>query len=147
MNNKAWLRIMEAFIAVLLVASAVLFIAISNKGSDIPDVVYDRGRGILEIISNNETFRGEIINDIDLTSVNCKTVPSNNNYKFIDYIKKNLPPTWDFVVNICKPNKFSNEGVPINLVNDIYVSETIITANPESYTNPRKIRLLIWIGK
>ncbi len=58
MNKKGWLRIMEAFLAVLIVMSfMVINLSKENKKEDISEAVYEKQNYILSIISRNENLR------------------------------------------------------------------------------------------
>lgn len=135
MNKKAWLRIMEAFLAVLIVMSfMIITLSKENKKEDISEAVYEKQRYILEIISRDENLRSEIIgwssgSDIPMTK---------------ELIKKTIPNSWNFTVSICKVDKICNIGTPND--KDIYVSETIITANLTNYPeeSSRKVMFFVW---
>jgi len=131
MNNKAFIRIVEAVIAILIISAVVLIIASNNvQRVDISEEVYDKQRYILDVISNNESMRSEIINDktdsIDL------------------FISKNIPSSWAFTTNLCGVEEVCNQNTPND--RDLYVSETIISANLTDYpdTELKKLRFFIW---
>ena len=69
-DRKAWLRIIEAFLAILIIFGAVLVIlSRQEQKPDISEGVYERQRQILEIISKNNSLRADIIAG-DNTQVN-----------------------------------------------------------------------------
>jgi len=143
MNKKGWLRIVEMFVAIMIIGAAVLFIATKQVSErDISKEVYEKQRQIFEVIGNNENYRAEIIG-IDLSG-NCVSINRGEGYLFIDYIEKSVPNSWEFVVNLCKIDYVSNEGSPND--KEVFVSETIISAVVEDYPNeePRKMRLSVW---
>jgi hypothetical protein len=63
-NRKGWVKIVEAFVAVLLIVGVLLIIL--NKGyigkEDISSNVYDTEISILREIQRNDTMRGDILN-------------------------------------------------------------------------------------
>jgi len=63
-NKAGWIEIVEAFVAVLLVAGALLIVLnqSSFKKTDIPDKVYESEISILREIQTNNTLRTSIIN-------------------------------------------------------------------------------------
>jgi hypothetical protein len=128
-NRRAWLRIIEAFLAVLIIFGAVLVILSKQPtGTDISEGVYERQRQILEIISKNDSLRSEIINE--------KNEEINNT------ISKIIPASWNFATNICDLNEIcSNPGTYEN--KNIYATEVIITSNLTKY-NPKKLRFFVW---
>ena len=126
-NKKAWLRVVEASIAVLIVAS-VLFLLISRTPRETSDNIHDMQRHILEQVSLNETLRGEILrNDAGNTNV------------FINNIK---PPYWDFTTSICEVDDVC--GMPFYVEEEVYADEILIAANLTHYS-PKKLKLFVWI--
>jgi len=138
MNKKAFIRIIEAVIAIMIIMGAVLFFAAKqNKKIDISEDVYEKQRQILEIVANNPDMRKEIIDVI----INGEVELFLTN----DYISKNLPRTWNYAISVCKVDEVCGKGgTPID--RDIYVSETIISANIDNYPNQesRKLVFFIW---
>ena len=129
-DRKAWLRILEAFIAIMIIISAVLVI-ISRQGqkTDISDNVYEKQRQILDIISKNDSLRADVLN-------NQKTNINNA-------IVKMVSATWDFAVEICNLDAICNsELTPHD--KEVYVSEVVITSNLTMY-NPKKLKLFVWM--
>jgi len=130
-NKKAFIRILEAIIGILIIMAVVLIIA-SNKAkkSDISEEVHEKQRYILNVISNNESMRSEIING-KTDSVNL-------------FVSKNIPSSWAFTTNICGVEEVCNQNTPND--KDIYVSETIISANLTDYPDSEisKLRFFIW---
>jgi len=133
MNKKGFIRILEAIFAIMLIMGAVLIIISNNlQTSDISEEAYEKQRYILEIISNNESMRNEIISpDGDLGKTN-------------EFIKKTMPSSWKYSVcvtsvdQICSPGDVPNDK-------ELYVSETIISSSLEiDYTASKKLRLFVW---
>ena len=63
-NKKGWLEIVEAFVAVLLVAGVLLIILNRGyfQGSDISDQVYNIQVSIIREIQTNDSLREDIAN-------------------------------------------------------------------------------------
>ncbi len=83
-NKKGWVKIVEAFLAILLVAGAVLIVI--NKGyvgeKDISSQVYDVQIAILREIQLNKSLRSDILGT---------TAPSEwNDSNFPDSIKEKI---------------------------------------------------------
>ena len=141
MNKKGFIRILEAIFAIMLIMGAVLIIISNNlQTSDISEEAYEKQRYILEIISNNEGMRNEII-DYDKDSTPPKLLPKTN-----EFIKKTMPSSWKYSVcvtsvdQICSPGDVPNDK-------ELYVSETIISSSLEiDYTASKKLRLFVWRG-
>lgn len=131
MNNKGWIRIVEAVIAILMILGFVL-VAMSKdfEKTDISEAVYEKQRFILEVIANNESLREDIIGSGNFANTN-------------NYISKNIPSTWDFVINICGVNMVCNGGTPQD--KEVYASETIISSTLGSFPGKsQKLMFFIW---
>ena len=139
MNKKGFIRILEAIFAIMLIMGAVLIIISNNlQTSDISEEAYEKQRYILDVISNNETMRNEIISpDEDLTSLEQLTETN-------DFINKTMPSSWKYsgcvisVERICSPGNVPDDK-------ELYVSETIISSSlKKDYSTAKKLRLFIW---
>ena len=129
-DKKAWLRIVEAFLAVIIIIGAVLIIlARQPPQPDISEGVYEKQRYILDVISKNDNLRGDIIAG-DNTNVNTT-------------IQGLIPSAWEFTTNICEldaicpnPGDYENKNV--------YATEVIVTSTLENYS-PKKLRFFVWV--
>ena len=131
-NKKAFIRIVEAVIAIMIIITAVLLIANKQpKKTDISESIYEKQRQMLEIISNNEDMRNEIINS--------NTILTN------EFILKNIPESWDFITNICDTDQLCNQNTPND--RDVYVSETIMSATLTNYPNKKSKKLMFFIWR
>ena len=129
--KKAFVRIIEALISTLIISVAVM-ILLSNQTqkNDFSESIYEKQKQILFIIINNDSLR----NDIML----------GDNTKIREFIAKNIPVSWDFTINICNIDETCNQNIPD--FKDIYVTESIITANLTDYSElPKKLKLSIWM--
>ena len=140
-NKRGWVRIVEMFIAVLIISSAVLYVtSIRTESSDISEEVYEKQKEIFSVLGGNETFRNEIVL-VNVIEDSCNNVPIGS---FIDFIDESMPKNWDFTINICDMDAFSNQGSPPD--REIYISEMVITSTVSSYPDfkARKVRLSVW---
>lgn len=126
-NKKAWLRIVEAFMAVLIVASVLIILAVRVPKQDRTESIHNIQRNILEQISLNDTLRGEILQN-DKTNTEL-------------YIKKNLPVYLNSTIRICGVTEIC--GMPFYVEKEIYGDEILITANLTSY-QPKKLKFFVW---
>ena len=134
MNKKGFIRVLEAVFAIMLIMGAVLIIVSNNlQTSDISEEVYEKQRYILDIISNNETMRNEIIKEGDLGKTD-------------EFIKKTMPSSWKYSVCVTSVDKICSPGVgKVPDDKELYVSETIISSSLEiDYTASKKLRLFVW---
>jgi len=129
MNKRGWLRIVEAFLAVLIILSAVLIImSKQDVVEDSSDNIAEVQNKILEIISKNDILRGEILAE-DKTGV-------------IAEISLMLPKNLNFTIGICKVNDAcGSEGIPYD--KSVYTKEILITSTLSKY-EPKKLRLFVW---
>ena len=138
MNKKGFIRILEAIFAIMLIMGAVLIIISNNlQTSDISEEAYEKQRYILEIISNNEAMRNEII-DYVKDSTSSKPLPKTD-----EFIKKTMPSSWKYSVCVTSVDKICSPDVPND--KELYVSETIISSSlTEEYSVAKKLRLFVW---
>ena len=133
-DRKAWLRIVEAFLAILIIFGVVLII-LSRQGqrADISDDVYEKQRQILNVISKNNSLRTEIISENNVKIDNPKINAAISNM---------VPSSWNFATNICGLDDIcSNPGIYEN--KDIFATEVIVTSNLTDYS-PQKLRFFVW---
>ncbi len=142
MNKKGFIRVLEAIFAIMLIMGAVLIIISNNlQTSDISEEAYEKQRYILDIISNNETMRNEII-DYDKNSDPPKLLPKTRGF-----IEKTMPSSWEYAVCVISVERICSPDVPDD--KELYVSETIISSSLETNKNylevgAKKLRLFVW---
>lgn len=130
-NKKAWLRIIEAVMAILIVASVLIIIMLVTPPQvDIGERIYERQRVILRQISLNDSLRGEILSG-----------QTTNTEKFI----KNLAPvSWNFTTRVCEIEEICGMPQGFDTKKEIYADQILITANL-TYYGPKKLKLFIWV--
>jgi hypothetical protein len=135
MNKKGFLKIVEAMIAILLIAGAILINYSSASSSNQVDYS-ETARDILKEIADNEIMRGEILSN------GVGIVSSSSNSMFFDFAKNRIPEYLSFEIRLCSINSVC--GVS-EYVGNIYSAERIISSDIYSNINsPVKIRLFIW---
>ncbi|MEK6872432.1 MAG: hypothetical protein AABW90_00285 [Nanoarchaeota archaeon] len=128
-NKKAWVRIIEAIIGIMVIMAGILYINSKQPSKDISDDVYEKQRQILEIIANNEDMRTKIIGG-ETDSVK-------------EYILKTIPSGWDFTINICEVDQICNQNTPND--RDIYTNEIIISSNLTDYPDKKTKKLMFFV--
>ena len=127
---KAWLRIVEAFIAILIVMGVVL-VVLSNQGAgkDIGEDIYEKQRQVLNIISKNNGMRAYVL--------------AGNNAEINNFISDMVPANWNYAIEICDLDSICNS---VSTPNDkeIYTTEVVITSTLNDY-NPKKLRFFVWM--
>lgn len=134
LDTKAWIRIVEAFLAILIIMGTVLVVLQRQAPqADITDIIYEKQSQILKLISNNNTLRQEIITTAD----------TEDNEMINNAIVNMLPANLDFTTEICLLDDICNSD---NTPNDkqVYVTERVVTSTLTDYS-PKKLRFFVWM--
>ncbi|MBD3252896.1 hypothetical protein GF386_04145 [Candidatus Pacearchaeota archaeon] len=129
-NKKAWLRIIEAFLAILLIIGAVLVVmSRQESGPDISKEIHDRQRYILKIVSQDDHLRQKIL--------------SEENQEVNLLISQMIPTNWNFSTNICNVTEACPNPETI-VKKQIFTEEILITTDLSEY-QPKKLRFFVWL--
>ncbi len=135
-NKRGWVKILEAFISIVLLIG-LLFIIINSKSLNLEEDknIVEKESEILEAIQIESQYRNQIfsITDLPINSTNS-SFPSN----ITDYLSSTSPAGYNCVLKICFPN--NNCEVEDNLKKSIYVRDTIVFSNKEIYS-PRILKI------
>lgn len=132
-NKKAWLRIIEAFIAVLMVLGVILVI-ISKQNSEASraDEITKLQKQILDYVSRDEGLRNEVLSgNANLPQINA-------------LVNRTIPPWIAYNVSLCKPQDICT--IPFykqNITQEVYTNEILIVANLTTY-KAWKLKLFFW---
>lgn len=155
-NKKGWIRIVEAFIAILLVAGVLLLFI--NKGylggkTDISEKIYQAQLSILREIELNEDLRERILTAGDSIKSISGGTPEVRYYSpnppfpsaVWDAINKKIPDYMKCNAAICEMDKVcpSSDQTPTD--KDIYAQAVSITATPKR-DGFRQLKLFCWTG-
>lgn len=140
-NKRGWIRIVEAFIAIMLITGVLLVVI--NKGyvgkADISGKVYEAQLAVLREIELNETLRKEIL------SVNFPVKWDEFDDKGLtgvkDRIETRIPEYLTCEGKICKLDEVCSQDKYIDA--DIYAQSVAIAADLERYS-PRQLKLFCW---
>lgn len=129
MNKRGWIRIVEAFLAVLIIIGAA-FVIMSRQTStpDISENVYEVQTKILDIISRDDNLRSEIL--------------SGKNDAVNSEIKKMISPSWNFTTSICNINDICAGNIPTE--KNIFTKEILISSNLTKYS-VKKLKFSVWM--
>lgn len=134
-NKRGWIKIVEAFIAIMLVAGVLLFVI--NRGyigkTDISDRVYQAQLSILREIELNDTLRTQIL-DAELGG----DVPQD----VLNKIEQRKPDYLTCTAEICKMDVIC-ESDETPLEKDIYAQPVAIAAEGSTF-DPRQLKLFCW---
>ncbi|MFH0831378.1 MAG: hypothetical protein V1886_00715 [archaeon] len=127
-SKKAWIRIAEAAIAIIMLASIILMlIGKQAEKNDLGESMYKIQHSILDEAARNETVRSAAL--------------SGNDAVVKSFITERMPPGINFTVKICGLAGQCSIELPEKevYVDDILVSSTMI------HYEPRKLRFFAWI--
>ncbi len=137
-NKRGWIRIVEALIAILLIAGFLtLLINSQEEGTkDISSKVYLTENAILREIQLNNTYRTDIL---DVTgSVEFESF--NENLK--EHINNRIPNYLNCTGKICDFEYDPACNID-SLKKDIYVRSVMITTDSTTY-NPKLLKIFCW---
>jgi len=137
-NKKAWIRIVEAFVAILLISVFLLIILNQDyvEKKDFSSEIYENQVGILTEIQLDSSLREEIL--VLTLPVEWGGVNFPENIK-IKISEKQL----DFLTCEAKICEISNECLEEYEGKNIYVKSVMIAANSEPYSS-RVLKLFCW---
>ena len=131
MNRKGIIRIVEASIAILIVASVLFMTFTRGITEDSPDYS-ENARDILEELANDVVLRENVL------SYTGGDVPQN----ILDFINDKKPNYLSSNATICLPNEPCGQS---EFVGNVFSAERIISTNVDSSGFfPKKIRLFLW---
>lgn len=140
MNKKGIARILEATIAILIIAGVVLTLAANKKVSSQQDLS-TLLPPYLEEIAKNMQLREQIIftNISNETQVNATEVAMEN------FIKQRIiNPNYNFKIKICAINDVCGlTQYPKNINGDLYAADRVVSATLESMDS-KKIKIYLW---
>jgi len=139
-DKRGFLRVLEAVIAVLLVAGAVTIVLVKNSQTeDNSETVKQIQQIILEEISTNPELRASVLRG------------SQSDIKALNETISNLMPSeYSYEFKICPLNDICGlQNSPSYYTKgEIYADEVSITATLDiPPTDPKKLRLFMWINE
>jgi hypothetical protein len=131
-NKKAWLKIVEAIFAIMIVGGiALIILSNGNRTNETADIVHEKQNQILNMISKNDSLRDIILNP---------TSEKEENPKIKEKILLIAPNNWEFKTKICNINgNCTTAGISPD--KEVYVKEVVIYSIP----NSTKLRFWVWI--
>jgi len=141
-NKKAWIKIVEAFTAILLVTIVLLIIINSGyiKREDISTRVYNTQISILREIQFNDTLRREIL-DVASVPLEWDDIKFPQNLK--DKIIERTPNYLECNARICSSEDVC--GFTGTIDKNIYAESVLISAALEPGYSPKQLKLFCWI--
>jgi hypothetical protein len=127
-NKKAWVRIVEAFIAITLIFS--VFITLYSKQvykPDISDEVYSLQKALLGQISNEEKLRQDVLDE--------------NNESIMLFLEDKIPDSFDYNIKICNLTEICSMDF---YQKEVFASETVISSTIQGGYSPKVIKIFMW---
>ncbi len=130
-NKKAWLRIVEAFFAILIITSVLLVIVTRQPIERDSYEIHNIERGILRQVALNESLRQYVLNE--------------DEDEIKSFVKDVAPVYWNFTIEICNIEGIcAMEPYPKSALNkEIYADEILISSTLQEY-NPKRLKLFVW---
>jgi len=139
-NKKAWLRIVEATISIMLILGvAILFYQTKQSSSE--DNIQDKLPVFLDEIAKNDSLRNKTINEGDTSIVQS----SMKTFLASKMNRINL----NYTVVVCDIDDSCSPSPPINTKSDIFSAERIISTTIEKdnfniLATPKKVKIYAW---
>lgn len=151
-NKRGWIRIVEAFVAILLVTGVLLFVI--NKGyigkTDISSEIYDIETSILRNIELNPELRKEILETVEGNTlpISWEDINSEGNKIFPQKTKTTLEQSLqdysylECKAKLCELNKICTlDNLPEK---DVYAQSVVISSTLQIYS-PSQLKLFCWL--
>lgn len=140
-NKKAWVRIVEAAIAVILLASFLVVVNLNQRKTESnQEYINQIALSIMREALYNFSVRNAIINYEQNPDIHNKTISSFLSYKLL------IANNWlAYTYRICElndPCTLPLESKPKE--KEIYGNEILVSATYEQY-NPKKFKVFMWI--
>lgn len=127
-NKKGILRIIEAIIAIMLIAGVLLFLYVNNiENPKKAEEVYNFQTSVMEEIANDAVLRNAVL-DSNITMIN-------------NFIQPRMPSSFNFTIKICNIDEICGPDV---YRAQAYSSERIISSTLKEYS-PKKLKIFMWL--
>ncbi len=126
MNKKGWIRIVEAVIAVLLIATVLLTVYSRQASKTQNEEIISTISAILDGIVNDNRLRQDVLN--------YKAENINS------FVRERLPAVLDFTVKICDVNDVCGPDV---YRKEVFADERIVSSTLQEY-DATKLKLFVW---
>jgi hypothetical protein len=135
-NKKGWIKIVEAFIAILLIGSVALIIISDEVSKDSSGEINNFENFVLKKIQVNPSLRGYILAEDDL--IEWANFPSQVKAAIEDEVPGNL----ECQAKICPPSSTCLLTEARNT--NIYAESIFISTNLDGPLDPRILKLFCW---
>lgn len=147
MNKKGWIRIVESFMAILLIVG-VLFAIINTQNIDSGEAsqkIYKAQISILRNIESNDELRQDILEvDPNELPVKWDMFESRGLGNVKTIIIEKTPSYLECVAQVCNITKACNLETDTYDKENVYAQSVGITATTQIY-EPKQIKLFCWL--
>ena len=129
LNNKGWIRIVEAFIAILLILGVLIMLYNQNISKPKEsERLYTLEKTILDEIAFQNNLRALVL--------------ENKETELRTFVDTRVPDNFNFDIKICPPEEVCN----LDTYHDgTFATEKIISVNLNSPDlSPKKVKIFIW---
>ena len=143
-NKRGWIRIVEAFVAVLLITGVVL--VLMNRGylgkQDTSEKIYEIEISILREIELNNNLREEVLNymgevPVELTQSNFPQVYAKIGDRISEYDYLNWKAMICKLDEVCTLSSYDPDK-------EVYAQSVAIAATSQTYS-PKQLKLFVWM--
>tara|TARA_Y100000310_G_scaffold337552_2_gene424891 strand:- start:60 stop:461 length:402 start_codon:yes stop_codon:yes gene_type:complete len=128
-GKKGFIRILEAFIAILIISGAMTFLYVSQvREPNAEESLHELQRIILEEISSNNTLREDVLNE--------NLDPINNT------IKEFIPSEYLYDFKICNINEVCKLDVVVD--KEVFSEEITVSSTLETFNTVKLVKLFMW---
>ncbi|PIU75735.1 hypothetical protein COS75_02660 [Candidatus Pacearchaeota archaeon CG06_land_8_20_14_3_00_35_12] len=132
-NKRAWVRILEAVVAIMLIIGFILYLHAREEKPSLTEQMYQTTHGILSEANANETVRNAVLRN-DIASV--ATVKSFFDKRLSQY-------NFNYTFTICNLDAVC--PLPETAPNkEIYADNIIISASPTAGAEAKKLSIFVW---
>ncbi len=127
MRKKGWLRIVEAFISILIITGVVILIySINRNYNERGEEIYELQQTILNEIASDPKLRIDVLN--------------NNIQEIEKFVENRIPENFEFKIKICDINDICG----LDFYKErVYSSERAISSTLTLY-KPKKVKIFMW---
>ena len=141
-NKRGWIRLVEAFLSVLLIASVLIIIVNQQniKTNDISSSIYNYEVYMIRSIELNDSLRSDIV------SISESNLPANfSSSSFPESLKNKIENMTLRALfcegQICRTNSSCNFWQDIK--DNVYTQRVFISSSYQTY-NPRQLKIFCW---
>lgn len=139
-NKNGWVRITEAFFAILLLAGVLIAFVQSNIVDSGFDLAYEKEIEILKVIQFDSNLRSEIVSALSLP-ISWENFESSGLSNTKNKIQELTPVFFNCTAKLCEIADSCLEYE--NFTQTIYSRAVVIGASSSSFS-PRQLKLFCW---